>query len=86
VKRLQCSVIIVVGLIVSLFGLAAAAPSAFAMRLLDQAGTSAPVPPATASQGGMAAWEITLIAIAASFAAIAVAAVIVRLRLRPALG
>ncbi len=67
----------------SLLGLAAAAPAApaaFAMRIDPDSG-SGPATPAATPHGGMAGWEITLIAVGA---VIAVTALMWRLRSRPA--
>ena len=86
-KHLRRTITVVAGLALSLIGLAAAAPAAFAMRLVepnDARGSSTPVYPVT--HAGTPGWQITLIALAAVAVAAAVVIVIVRrVRRRPTL-
>ena len=72
-------------LTISLLGLALAAPSAFAMRLIDQSSTNTPASPAVDTHGGMTSWQIALIAVGAVLAALAVTAIVRRARSRPVL-
>ncbi|MBO0731765.1 MAG: hypothetical protein J2P57_21075 [Acidimicrobiaceae bacterium] len=85
-KRLRLATTILASLAVSLLGLALAAPSAFAMRIIDDnsgSGTAAPTP--TAAHAGMAGWEIALIVAGAVVAVVAVTGLIVRARRRSVL-
>jgi hypothetical protein len=73
---------IMAGLAMTLLTLAATAPSAFAMRLIEQPSMNTPGSVSTPRHGGLG-WEVTIIAVAAALAAIALTALIVRVRLRP---
>ena len=84
--RLRRTATIIAALTISVLGTIAAAPSAFAMRLVDPqdtASTSTPV--YTVSRSGMAGWEITLIAIGAVIVAATLTALFLRVRLHPGL-
>jgi hypothetical protein len=70
---------------VSLLGLAVTTPSAFAARLIDTDGGSAPASPTAAGHGGMAGWQMALIAVGVVLAVVAVAVLIRWVRPRPAL-
>jgi hypothetical protein len=81
-KHLRRTITVVAGLALSLIGLAAGAPAAFAMRVHeppDDTGGSTLVYHVT--QGGTPGWQITLIALGAAVIAAAVVTVIV-LRVR----
>jgi hypothetical protein len=71
---------ILVGLSTFLLVLVGTAPSAFALRLLEEHGPSTPASPSTAAHGGIADWEITLIGVDAVAVAAAFVALTVRLR------
>jgi hypothetical protein len=81
------TITVLAGLALSLIGLAAGAPAAFAMRIHeppDDTGNSTLVYPVT--HGGTPGWQIALIALAAAVVAAAVVTVIVlRVRRRPTL-
>jgi hypothetical protein len=91
-NRIRRSAAVIVGLAVSIIGLVAAAPDAFAMRLLDNGG-SAPYTPAVTvvHHSGASTWQVTLIAVLAAAVAAGVTAIALRVhsrttRLRPAAG
>jgi hypothetical protein len=84
-KHLRRTATLLATLTASLLGLSLAAPSAFATRLLEQDGPSTPASPATVPHGGVAGWEIALIAVGTVLAAVAVTAMVRRVRPRPAL-
>jgi hypothetical protein len=77
-RHLRRAITILAGLTKSQLTLVGAAPSALAVRLLDQNGTGTRLSVSTATHGGMAGWEITLIGVAAALLAlIAVTTIIV---------
>jgi hypothetical protein len=86
-KHLRRTITVVAGLALSLIGLAAAAPAAFAMRIHeppDDTGSSTLVYPV--AHAGTPGWQIALIALGAAVVAMAVVTVIVlRVRRRPTL-
>jgi hypothetical protein len=67
------------GLLVAGFGVLAAAQAAFAKPAVDP-GPAAPTYVVT--QTGMAGWQVALIAIGAALAAVALTAIVVRVRFR----
>jgi hypothetical protein len=80
--KLRCITTAVTGLLLAFFGVIAAAPAAFAMRAVppDDSGPAAPTYIVT--QAGMAGWQVALIAIGAALAAVALSAIVVRVRFR----
>jgi hypothetical protein len=84
--RLHRTATVIAALTVSVLGMIAAAPSAFAMRLVDpQETVTTSTPVYTVTRGGMAGWEIALIAIGAAVVAAALTALFLRVRLHPGL-
>jgi hypothetical protein len=83
--HLRRTITLIAGLAVCLLGVAAAAPSAFAARLItdDDAGTPTPAHPTAHS--APIGWELTLIALVVILAAVAVTVVVRRLRPHPTL-
>ena len=82
-RHLRHTIILAAALIMSLLGVAAAAPAAFAIRVMSpQDGTGTPTPVASAVHNGMPSWEIALIAVGAIFALVAVTVVLLRKRTR----
>jgi hypothetical protein len=76
-NRIYRSITVMAGLAVSIIGLVAVAPAAFAMRLVDT-GDSAPyATPATVVHSGASTWEVVLIAALAAVAAAAGTAIAV---------
>jgi hypothetical protein len=69
------------GLLLAVLGVLAAAPAAFAKPAVDS-GPAAPAPTYIVSQAGMTGWQVALIAIGAALAAVALTAIVVRVRFR----
>jgi hypothetical protein len=77
--KLRRIAIVIVGLLLALPGVLAAAPAAFAMRALPpDAGPNTPTYIVT--QSGMSGWQVALVAIGAALAAAVLTAIIVRVR------
>ena len=91
VNRIRTLAIIVASLIASMVAVFAISPAAYAMRLLpvDENGSSqaAPlnVPSATAHQGGVASWQVALIAVGVVVLASALTVVVLQVKARSAL-
>jgi hypothetical protein len=76
-NRIYRSAAVIFGLVASIIGLVAAAPDAFAMRLLDSGGSAPYAPPVTIVHSGASTWQVTVIAVgAAALAALATAVVL----------
>ena len=89
--KLRRTAIVIVGMLLALPGVLAAAPAAFAMRVLRPEGDPGPATPTyIVTQAGMAGWQVALIAIGAALAAVALTTIVVhvrfRTRLHPAAG
>ena len=84
-KHIRRTVILLATLTMSLLGLAVTTPAAFAMRLVDTDGGGASASPTAASHGGMAGWQMALIAVGVALAAVAVTVLIRHVRPRSAL-
>jgi hypothetical protein len=72
----------IAGLIVSIIGVIAAAPAAFATLEPDPGESGQYVPPATITHTGLNAWQVTLIALVAAVAAALLTAVVLKVRTR----
>jgi hypothetical protein len=72
--------------LMSMVGIFAAGPMAFAVDVAPNDGADRPSPAPLASSSGMAGWEIVLIAIAAALVAAAITAAAMRLRFRSNVG
>jgi FlaG/FlaF family flagellin (archaellin) len=74
---------VLTGLLLALVGVLAAAPAAFAMRVVPPGGDPGPPAPTyIVTQTGMTGWQVALIAIATALAAVALTTVVVRARFR----
>jgi hypothetical protein len=83
VKHMRRTAIVIAGALTTVFTLMAAAPAAFAMRVIAPEGASGPTPSTlVVTHAGMAGWQIALIAIGAAVVAAALAAIALRARLR----
>jgi hypothetical protein len=86
VKNLRRTATVIVGLILAILGIIAAAPAAFAMRVAPPEGDPGPYTPTViVTHPGMTGWQVALIAIGAALAAAVLATIVVRMRFRPAL-
>ncbi len=91
VNRIRTITIIMASLFASMVAVFAISPAAYAVRLLpvDESGSSqaAPlnVPSATAHQGGVAIWEVGLIAVGVVVLASALTVVVLHVKARSAL-
>lgn len=80
-SHLRRTATVIAGLLISVLGLTAAAPAAFAMRLVEP--NDAPGPGGATTliiHNGMAGWEVTLIAVGAAVVAATLTAVASRAR------
>jgi hypothetical protein len=81
--KLRRTAIVVVGLLLALPGVLAAAPAAFAMHVVSPDGvTGSTAPVYFVSRSGMSGWQVALIAVGAALAAALLTAVILRMRFR----
>lgn len=81
--RIRRSASIAALFLMSMVGLLATGPMALAAQVAPSDGSDQPAPtPLVTSSGGMAGWEIVLIAIAAAVVAAALTAAALRLRFR----
>jgi hypothetical protein len=79
-NRIYRSATVIVGLAATVIGLVAAAPAAFAMRLVEP-GESAPYPtPVTVVHSGAPTWEVVIIAALCAVVASVATAIGVRYR------
>jgi hypothetical protein len=90
-SKLRSITTVLTGILLALSAALAAAPAAFAMRVLPPEGDAGPnTPTYIVTRTGMAGWQVALIAIGAALAAVALTTVIVharsRTRLHPAAG
>jgi hypothetical protein len=83
VNHIRLTATILAGLLVSFVGVIAGTPAAFAMRPTDPAGAGGPTAsPAFVTHGGMAGWEIAVIAVSAAAVVAVLSAVASRARFR----
>ena len=68
-NRIYRSLTVMAGIAVSILGLVAVAPAAFAMRPLDPGGSAPYATPVTVVHSGASTWEVVLIAALAAVAA-----------------
>jgi hypothetical protein len=90
-SKLRRLTTVLTGLLLAVIGVLAAAPTAFAMRVVPPEGDSGPAAPTyIVTQTGMTGWQVALIAICAALAAVALTTIVVlvrfRTRLHPAAG
>ena len=89
--KLRYLTIVVTGLLFAAYGLFVATPSAFAMPVVPPQGDAgAATPTYIVTRAGMDGWQVTFIAVGVALAAVALTAIVIRLRfhswLRPAAG
>ena len=83
-SKLRSITTVITGILLALSAALAAAPAAFAMRVVPPEGDPGPAatPTYIVTHAGMAGWQIALIAIGAALAAVALTTIVVHVRLR----
>jgi hypothetical protein len=82
-NRFRRTATVIAGLIFSVVAVCVAAPTAFAMRVVEPGTASGPLPSSyVVTRGGMVGWEIAVIAVCAALVAAVLTAIASRIRFR----